>query len=109
MLIKSYLKNYTNQWLKKFKRRKEYARFKDNIWAGDQAGMGSLSSKKQGVKYSLFLIDVFIKYAWVKPLKDEKGKTVRNGFIEIVNETNWKPNKLWIDQRREFYNSPKQI
>ena len=56
--------------------------------------MGSLSSKKQGVKYSLFLIDVFIKYAWVKPLKDEKGKTVRNGFIEIVNETNWKPNKL---------------
>ena len=48
-------------------------------------------------------IDVFTKYAWVKPLKDKKGKTVFNAFIEIVNESNRKPNKLWIDQGREFY------
>ena len=39
-----------------------------------------------------------------KPLKDKKGKTVLNAFIEIVNESNRKPNKLWIDQGREFYN-----
>ena len=25
-------------------------------------------------------------------------------FIEIVNESNHKPNKLWVDQGREFYN-----
>ena len=25
-------------------------------------------------------------------------------FIEIVNESNRKPNKLWVDQGREFYN-----
>ena len=31
--------------IKKFKRRKEYARFKDNICAADLAEMGSLSSK----------------------------------------------------------------
>ena len=30
--------------IKKFKRSKVYARFKDNIWAADFAGMGSLSS-----------------------------------------------------------------
>ena len=66
--------------------------------------MGSLSSKNKNVKYLLRAIDVFIKYAWVKPLKDEKDKTVVNAFIEIVNETNCKPNKLWVDQRREFYN-----
>ena len=29
----------------KFKRRKVYPRFKDNIWAADLAGMGSLPSK----------------------------------------------------------------
>ena len=34
----------------------------------------------------------------------QKGKTVLNGFIEIVNESNHKPNKLWVDQGREFYN-----
>ena len=38
------------------------------------------------------------------PLKDKKGKTVLNAFIEIVNESNCKPHRLWIDQGREFYN-----
>ena len=31
------------------------------------------------------------------------GKTVLNVFIKIVNEYNCKPNKLWVDQGREFY------
>ena len=66
--------------------------------------MESLSSKNKNVKYLLCVIDVFTKYAWVKPLKDKKGKTVLNAFIEIVNESNRKPNKLWVDQGREFYN-----
>ena len=38
-------------------------------------------------------------------LKDEKAKTVFNGFIEIANESKCKPNKLLVDQEREFYNS----
>ena len=49
-------------------------------------------------------LDVFTKYALVKPLKDKKCKTVLNASIEIVNESNRKTNKLWIGQRREFYN-----
>ena len=71
---------------KKIKRRKVYARFKDNIWAIYLAEMGSLSSKNKIVKYLLYVIDVFNKYAWVKPLKDKKGKTFFNAFIEIGNE-----------------------
>ena len=70
--------------------------------------MGSLSSKNKNVKYLSCVIDVFTKYAWVKHLKDKKGKTVLNTFIEIVNEFNCKPNKLWEDQGREFYNKPVQ-
>ena len=62
-------------------------RFKDNNWAVDLAEMGSLSSKNENVKC---VINVFTKYAWVKPLKDKKGKVVLNTFIEIVNETNHK-------------------
>ena len=50
---------------KKFKRRKVYARFKDNIWAADLAEMESLSSKNKNVKYLLCVIDVFTKYAWL--------------------------------------------
>ena len=89
---------------KLFKRRKVYVRFKDNIWAADLAEMGSLSCKNRSVKYLLYAIDVFTKYAWVKPLKDRKGKTVLNAFFKIVNLSNRKPNKLWVDQGREFYN-----
>ena len=37
-------------------------------------------------------------------MKDKKSKTVLNTFDEIANETNRKPNKLWVNQRREFYN-----
>ena len=40
-----------------------------------------------------------------KPLKDKKAKTVLHGFIETVNESKRKPNKLWVDQGREFYNN----
>ena len=54
--------------------------------------------------YLSCIIDVFSKYVWVKPLKGKKGKTVFNAFIEIVNESNCKTNKLWVDQGREFHN-----
>ena len=90
--------------MRKFKRRKVYARFKDNIWAADLTEMGSLSSKNKNVKYSLCVIDVFTKYAWIKPLKYKKDKTVLNAFIKIVNESNCKPTKVWVDQGRESSN-----
>ena len=65
--------------------------------------MGSLFSKNKNVKYWLCDIDLLTKYAWVKPLKDKKGKSVLYSFMEIVNESNHKQNKLWVDQGREFY------
>ena len=37
--------------IKKFKKRKVYSRFKDNIWAADLAEMESLSSKKLDIYY----------------------------------------------------------
>ena len=93
---------------KKFKGRKVYAIFKDNIWAADLAEMESLSLKNKNVKNLLCVIDVFTIYALVKPLKDMKGKTVLNPFIKIVNESNDKSNKLWDDQGRKFCNKPMQ-
>ena len=90
--------------IKKFKRRQIYSRLKDNIWAAGLVEMGSWSSKNWGVKYLLYVIDVFTKYAWVKPLKDRKDRTVLSGFIKIVNKFTCEPDKLWVDQGRVFYN-----
>ena len=57
--------------------------------------MRSLSSKNRGVKKHLLCVTyIFTEYAWVKPLKAKKTKTVLNGFIGIVNESKPKPNKL---------------
>ena len=49
------------------------------------------------------MVDVFIKYAWVKTLKDKNHKTVPNSFIDIANESNRKLNRLWIDQGTFFF------
>ena len=90
--------------INKSSRRKIYARFQDNIWAVDLSETRSLSSNNKNVKYLLHVIDIFTKYGLVKPLKDKKGKTVFNAFIEIVNKYNRKPDKLWVDQGRGSYN-----
>ena len=42
----------------------------------------------------------FYQMCSVKPLKVKKGKTVLHGFIETVDESNCKSNKLWADQGR---------
>ena len=80
---------------KKFKRKKVYSAFKDNIWVADLAEMGLLSSFNRGVKYLFCVIDGFIKNVWVKPCTNKKAKNVIDGFIGILNESKCKPNKLW--------------
>ena len=42
--------------IKKFGKRKMYARFQENIWAADLAEMGSLSCKDWGIKYLMCVI-----------------------------------------------------
>ena len=56
----------------KFKKRKVYSSFRDNIWGVDLADMQSLSKYNKGNKYLLCAIDLFRKYAWVVPIKDKK-------------------------------------
>ena len=58
--------------IRKFKNRKVYSSFRDNIWAVDLADMQSLSKYNKGIKYLLCAIDLFSKYAWVVPIKDKK-------------------------------------
>ena len=80
--------------IEQFKRRKVYARFKDNIWNADVAEIKSLSSANCGVKYLLCVMRVFTEYSWTKTLKDNKAKTVLRDFIEIVNNLNLNLNQI---------------
>ena len=89
--VKSHPKKLNKPVIKTFKRR-----------AAESAEMGSLSSENRGVKNLLYVIDIFTKYAWAKPLKNKKDKTVHHSFIEIVDKFDNKPTKLWVDQGKGF-------
>ena len=67
--------------------------------------MQSLIKKNKGIKYLSCVIDLYSNYAFVIPLENKKGISVTNGFNKIIKQSNKKPNKIWADQGREFYNN----
>ena len=91
--------------IRKFKKRKVYSTFKDNIWGVDLADMQLLSKYNKGIRFLLCVIDIFSKYAWVVPLKDKKGLSIVKAFQSILKQSNRKPNKIWVDKGSEFYNA----
>ena len=59
--------------IRKFKKRKVYSSFRDNIWGADLADLQLISKYNKKIMYLLYAIDLFSKYAFVVPLKDKKG------------------------------------
>ena len=66
--------------IKKFRKRKVYSSFRDNIWGVDLADTQLMSKFNKGFTFLLCVIDVFSKYDWVIPLKDKKGISIVNAF-----------------------------
>ena len=91
--------------IKNFERRKVYSIFEDNIWGVDLADMQLISKYNKGIRYLLCVIDLFSRYAWVIPLKNKKGEGIVEGFKKKLDDSNRKPNKIWVDHGSEFYNN----
>ena len=51
------------------------------------------------------VIGIFSKYAWVVSLKDKRGVSIVDAFQRILDDSNRKPNKIWVDKGSEFYNN----
>ena len=88
----------------KFKKRKVFSSFRDDIRVVDLADMQSVTKYNKGIKHLLRAIDLFSKYAWVAPLKDKREITVVNAFQKIISKRR-KTDKIWVDQGGEFYNN----
>ena len=90
--------------VRKFKKRKVYLAFIENIWAADLADMQLISKFNKGFRFLLCVIDICSKYTWVVPLKDKKGVSIVNAFQTFLKKSNRKPNNIWVDKGGEFYN-----
>ena len=62
--------------------------------------MQLISKFNKGIRFLLCVIDIFSKY----PLKEKKAITITNAFEKILEESNRKTNKIWVDKGSKFYN-----
>ena len=87
---------------RKFEKRRVLVNGIDKIWAADLVDMQAFSKFNCGIKYLLAVIDVLSKYGYLIPLKDKTGKSVASALKTIFKER--KPEKMWVDKGKEFYN-----
>ena len=72
--------------VKKFKKRKVYSAFKDNIWAADLADIQLISRFNKEFRFLSSVIDIFSKYAWIVLLKYKKGISIVNAVQRILKK-----------------------
>ena len=87
--------------IRNFNKKKVHSPFIDNIWGADLADMQLISKFNKEFRFLLYVIYIYIKYVWVIPLKD-KGITITNAFQKILDKSNRKPDKIWIDKDSNF-------
>ena len=73
--------------IRKFKERRVYSSFKENIWGADLADMQLISKFNKVFRFLLCVINIFSKYAWVVPLKDKKGVSIVNALQSILEDS----------------------
>ena len=59
--------------------------------------MKLISEYNKSISFLLCVIDIFIKYAWIIPLKEEKSITIVDAFQNSLRNSKRKPNKIWIE------------
>ena len=85
----------------KIEKRKVHSSFIDNICRTDLVDMQPLSKFDKGIRFLLSVVHIFSEYAWVIPLKYEKGIAISHTFENILVESGRKPNKKLVDKGSE--------
>ena len=88
----------------RFPKRRVYVKGLDEIWGADLIEMRPFAKYNNGVNYLLAVIDIFSKYAWLVPLENKKGESVADALQDIFKTSGRKPNKMWVDDGKEFWN-----
>ena len=86
-----------------FKRNKSIVSRVDEQWQADLVDMQPYKDENRGCSYLLTVIDMFSKYAFVVPLKNKSGATLKVAFKDIFASKRV-PEKLQTDEGTEFEN-----
>lgn len=106
--VKEWLKSqptYTlhRQVRKRYPSRKYIVHEIDEQWQADLADVSLLAKQNNGYRFLLCVVDIFSRFAWVKPLRTKSGKEVAAAFKEIFDEGRI-PKRIQTDQGKEFEN-----
>ena len=90
--------------VKKFQRIQIQTNYKDECWSLDLTDRSSLAKYNKNYKFIFTIIDNHTKYEWAIPLKDKSGKSTTTAFKSLIEKAKRKPDKIWSDRGKEFYN-----
>ena len=86
---------------------KVYSSFKGNIWSADPANIQLiLNIIKHFVFYYVFLIFI-VKY--MDCFFGKKDIIITDAFQNILDHSNLKPSKIWVDKGSDFYNRSMEL
>jgi len=86
-------------------RRRVRVSAKDETWSMDLVDMSEWKKDNDGEKYMLTVVDVFSRFAFARPMLTKSANDTFAAFIDIVDSSGRRPQKIWVDQGTEFYNS----
>ena len=90
--------------IKKFQRIQIQIHYKDECWSIDLIDRSSLAKYNKNYKFIFTIIDNHTKYASAIPLKDKSGESTTTAFKSFIEKAKRKPDKIWSDRGKEFYN-----
>ena len=90
--------------VKKFDRIQIQTHYKDECWSIDLIDRSSLAKYNKNYKFIFTIIDNHTKFAWAIPLKDKSGKSTTTAFKKLIETSKRKPEKVWSNRGKEFYN-----
>ena len=76
----------------------------DDQFDMDLTNVSNISNENDSIGYLLFVIDIFSKYLWIKPLKNKTAKGVVKALQNLLTKDR-KCKKLRSDRGKEFNNN----
>ena len=86
---------------RKFRRKRAFARFINEIWCMDLAYVDKLAKENNGVKYSLVRQDLFDRTVNAEGLKTKDSQETLKAFSSMITKRS-RPKKIWVDKGTEF-------